>query len=286
MNCQRVQESFVDYQGGNLSAADSAAVREHLKTCLTCQREWAGLQETLLQLDRLPPEEPSARLRTNFYAMLDTHLRQAREPSPFVLMRNGLDRFFEHLVPARPALQFAFSAALLVAGVLVGARYLQPAASAPPTADPATQSQLAATQSQLAAMQNKIDSMGQLVAYSLAQQQPASTRMQQIAATLARGDTDAKTLANLVSTLAFDPSTNVRLSALEALYAHADQPLVRQGVLVSLPRESSPLVQLAMIDFLTSLRDKQAAPAFEAITRDPAIDQAVRDAAQRALVQL
>ncbi|HTZ20450.1 MAG TPA: zf-HC2 domain-containing protein [Opitutaceae bacterium] len=280
MNCQRVQDTFLDYQAGTLAAAESAAVREHLKTCLICQREWAGLQETLLQLDRLPPEEPSARLRTNFYAMLDTHLRQAREPSPFALMRNRLDRFFENLVPTRPALQFAFSAVLLVAGVIVGARYLQPAA---PIAPPATD---LATQSRLDEMQKKFDSMSQLVAYSLAQQQPANTRLQQIAATLARGDADAKTLAGLVSTLAFDPNTNVRLSALEALYAHADRPLVRQGVLASLPRESSPLVQLAMIDFLTSVRDRDAAPAFEALTRDAAIDAAVRDAAQRALVQL
>ena len=279
MNCQRVQETFIDYEAGTLAAAESTAVREHLKTCLTCQREWAGWQETLLQLDRLPPEEPSERLRTNFYAMLDTHLRQAREPGPFALMRNRLDRFFENFVPTRPALQFAFSAVLLVAGVIVGARYLQPAAPAPTATD-------AATQSQLAAIQQKVDSMSQLVAFSLAQQQPANTRLQQIAATLARGDADAKTLAGLVSALAFDPSTNVRLSALEALYAHADRPLVRQGVLASLPREGSPLVQLAMIDFLTSVRDRDAAPAFEALTRDPAIDIAVRDAAQRALVQL
>ena len=279
MNCQRVQETFVDYQAGILSADESAAVREHLKTCLTCQREWAGLQETLLQLDRLPPEEPSERLRANFYAMLDTHLRQAREPSPFALMRNRLDRFFENLVPTRPAWQFAWSTVLLVAGVMVGARYLQPAVPTPVAPDPATKSQLAE-------LQQKFDSMSQLVAYSLAQQQPANTRLQQVVATLARGETDAQTLADLVSTLAFDPSTNVRLSALEALYAYADRPLVRQGVLASLPRESSPLVQLAMIDFLTSLRDRQAAPAFEAITRDAAIDKAVRDAAQRALVQL
>jgi len=279
MNCQRVQETFIDYQAGTLTAAESAAVREHLKTCLTCQREWAGWQETLLQLDRLPPEEPSARLRTNFYAMLDTHLRQAREPSPFALMRNRLDRFFEYLVPTRPALQFAMSTVLLVAGVIVGARYLQPAAPVPVATDPTTQNQLVD-------LQKKVDSMSQLVAYSLAQQQPANTRLQQIAATLARGDADAKTLAGLVSTLAFDPSTNVRLSALEALYAHADRPLVRQGVLASLPRENSPLVQLAMIDFLTSVRDRDAAPAFEALTRDAAIDAAVRDAAQRALVQL
>jgi hypothetical protein len=278
MNCQRVQEVFLDYQAGTLSTTDAAAVREHLQTCLDCQRAWAGQQETWTMLERLPAEEPSPRLRTNFYAMLDTHLRAAQAPGPFVLMRDRLDRFFAHLVPARPALQFAFSVALLAVGLVVGTRYL-PSAAPTPQPDPATQRQLAE-------LQRKVDSMGQLVAYSLAQQQPANTRLQQVAATVQRGTTDAQTLADLVGTLAFDPSTNVRLSALEALYAHADQPVVRQGVLTSLPRENSPLVQLAMIDFLTAVRDRDAAPAFEALTRDAAIDKAVRDAAQRALAQL
>ena len=63
MNCQRVQESFLDYQDGRLSAADATAVRDHLKTCLECQREWAGLQEITLKMDRLPPVAPSPRLR-------------------------------------------------------------------------------------------------------------------------------------------------------------------------------------------------------------------------------
>ena len=38
MNCQRIQESFLDYQDGRLASAETAAVRDHLKTCLDCQR--------------------------------------------------------------------------------------------------------------------------------------------------------------------------------------------------------------------------------------------------------
>lgn len=94
-------------------------------------------------------------------------------------------------------------------------------------------------------------------------------------------------LAELLNTLTFDPSTNVReLSALEALYAHADRDAVRAGVLAALPRENSPLVQVAMIDFVAAARDRAAAPALEEITRTFSLDKAVREAAQRALVQL
>lgn len=274
MNCQRAQASFIDCQSGALSPAESAAVREHLKTCLVCQREWAGLQETLLKLDRLPNEAPSPRLRTEFYAMLETHRRDVGTVSPFARIQNRVDAFFAALLPARPALQFALALVLLVGGLFVGQRLTRPAAPDPATAR------------ELADLRRKVDSMGEVVAYSLAQQQPANDRLRAVLAPLARGAVDEHTVTDLMNALAFDPSTNVRLSALETLYAHADQAPVRAGVLAALSRESSPLVQLAMIDFLTSIRDREAAPAFESLTRNANTNKAVRDAAQRALVQL
>jgi hypothetical protein len=279
MNCQRVQESFIDYQAGALPPADAAAIREHLKSCLACQREWAGLQATLLQLDRLPVEEPSERLRANFYTMLEEHRRAVDEPGPFATMRSRLDRFFETLLPARPALQFAFSLALLLGGVLLGARYLQKPAVAGPIADPATAKELAE-------LRAKVESMGQLVTDSLKEQRSTTERLNSVLATVDVKDPDQRMLNQLISALAFDPSTNVRLSALEALYPHADRDAVRATVLAALPREQSPLVQVAMIDFLLATRDRQAAPAFENLARDESIDKAVRDAAKRALAQL
>ena len=71
MNCQRVQDNFIDYQDGSLPADESAQLRAHLTSCPTCQREWAALQEMTRKLDALPVAEPSPRLRENFYAMLD-----------------------------------------------------------------------------------------------------------------------------------------------------------------------------------------------------------------------
>ena len=78
MNCQRVQDSFIDYQDGTLPPDESAALRAHLAGCPNCQREWSALQEMTRKLDALPAvEEPSPRLREQFYAMLETHQRDA-----------------------------------------------------------------------------------------------------------------------------------------------------------------------------------------------------------------
>lgn len=283
MNCARIQESFTDFEAGTLPEAEAAAVREHLKICPTCQREWADLQDTVLKLDRFPAEAPSPRLRVQFYAMLDTHLRNADGSSnPFRATRGRVSRWIEAIWPRQPVWQLTLSLVLLTSGAVVGIRL----SSADKSSQSVTAAQLTATQQEVAELRARLDSVNQLVTYSLSQQQPAHARLQHVVASLGSDSKNEHALAELLTTLAFDPSTNVRLSALEALYANAHDSAVRHGVLAALPREASPLVQVAMIDFLASVRDSEALPTFQQIARLPTTDQAVRTAAQRALAQL
>lgn len=280
MNCQRIQESFLDYQDGHLSPPEASAVREHLKTCLDCQREWAGLQEISLKLDRLPPVAPSPRLRTQFYAMLETHRRAADSRSPFVLMRSRIDRIFAALLPARPVLQFALACLMLGAGIFFGARYFHPAANEE------TAKEIAELKQQLDSTNQRVASTHQLVTYSILQQQSTSERLKTVLASLDLKKGDQLVVSDLLSALAFDPSVNVRLSALEALYPHAELPAVRSAVAASLPREPSPLVQVTMIDFLAASRDPAVSSTLEDVSRSQTYDKAVREAARRALAQL
>lgn len=281
MNCQRIQEHFIDYQSGTLPTHEAAAVRDHLKTCLTCQREWADLQQTLLTLDKLPEPEPSPRLRANFYAMLEDAQAEADAPSPFALARSRLDSFFAALLPSRPALQFALTIAVLLAGVWAGTRLL-------PTPEPEVRTVYQsdpATQQELAALRERVESMDRVVNTHLLTQ-PATNRLRSVITALNGSEGDDHTLADLLNTLAFDPSVNVRLTALEALYAHVDRAPVRAGIISALPREPSPLVQVAMIDFVVASRDPGAAPALDQLARNPTADSVVREAARRGLALL
>lgn len=291
MNCQRVQDNFIDYQDGTLPPDESVALRAHLASCPACQREWSALQEMTRKLDALPAtEEPSPRLREQFYAMLETHQRDADSVSPFALARSRLDRFFAALLPSAPSLQFAGALAVLALGLFAGARFFQtpaatpaPAATATPTADA---ERLAKLEKELAEQKAQMNDMGSLVAATLLQQKSTSERLQGVLATMDLKSPDRRVLTDLVGALALDPSVNVRLSAVEALAAHADQEVVRQGLLANLPRESSPLVQVAMIDLLTSVRESGAVPLFEQLSRDESADKNVRDSARRGLAVL
>jgi hypothetical protein len=90
----------------------------------------------------------------------------------------------------------------------------------------------------------------------------------------------------LINSMAFDTSVNVRLNALNGLYMHADQEVVRAGVLACLPRETNPLVQVAMIDFLVASRDREAAPELRKLVVDDQTNSDVRESARRAIEQL
>lgn len=285
MNCQRVQDLFIDYQDGTLAADDSVALRTHLASCPTCQREWSALQEITRKLDTLPAaEEPSPRLREQFYAMLETHQRAADSVSPFALAKSRLDRFFAALLPSTPALQFAGALAVLALGVFTGARYLQPPAAAPAPVQAPVVDQ--AAQQEIAALKAQMNDMGSLVAASLLQQKSTSERLQTVLATMDLETPDRQKLTDLVGTLALDPSVSVKLAAIDALAPHANDEVVRNGLLANLPRESAPLVQVAMIDLLTSVREPAAAPVFERLIRDETANKDVREAARRALAVL
>ena len=283
MNCQRVQDCFIDYQDGTLPPDESSALRTHLASCPTCQREWSALQEISRKLDTMPTaEEPSPRLREQFYAMLETHQRDADSVSPFALARSRIDRFFAALLPSTPALQFAGALTALAVGVFVGTRYFHPPATVPA----AIVDNSAKHEQEIAALKKQMKEMGGLVSASLLLQQSTSERMQTVLATMDLKSPDRKILSDLVGALAFDPSVNVRLSAVEALAQHADDRLVRAGLLSALPRETAPLVQVAMIELLTSVREPDAVPIFDRISRDETADKDVRESARRALAVL
>jgi anti-sigma factor RsiW len=273
MNCTRAQERFADLLDSRLDATAHAEVRAHLASCPDCQREYASLAETLSALDQLPRARPTPHLRAGFYAMLEEEKNSAASVQAAVQRHRRAARasFWGWILAPLAA------GALALAGFFLGTRYAPPAPA--PAVDPATKRELAE-------LREQVNTMGQAVVASLIQQRSTTDRLKSVLATLDQKTPDKKVLSELIGALALDPSVNVRLSALDALYPHAGEQLVRRGVLASLPREQNPLVQVAMIDFLVAARDRDAAPEIEKLSRNDSVDQAVRAAAKRALAQL
>jgi len=278
MNCVQARDRFAELLDQRLEGPVSGDIRTHLASCPACQREFASLRDTLDRLDALPAAKPGPRLRANFYAMLEDEKRSAAAPVQAATRRRPTPGVWRWILSPVAA------GGLLVLGFLAG--HYAPQRTAAPATTPATATTDAATQQELADLRKKVDSMTQLVGYSLLQQQPAGERLKGVLAAQNLTHDDDQLITKLISTLALDPSTNVRLTALEALYQHADKDVVRAGVLASLTREQNPLVQVSMIDFLVAAKDREAAPTLQEMARSDKVDRSVRDAAKRALVQI
>jgi HEAT repeat protein len=97
---------------------------------------------------------------------------------------------------------------------------------------------------------------------------------------------DYKTLAALVSTLNSDPSPNVRLAAVEALYLFRNQPGVKESLVESLAAQSSPLVQVALIDLLVEIREQRASEALKTLIKNEKLDPDVKKLAEQGIKQL
>jgi hypothetical protein len=274
MNCAQAREHLPELIDGRLATETAAEIRKHVEECPACRHEFDTLRLTLQSLDALPDAKPSQHLRASVLASIEAEkgALRADRPQPAPRLLRPTSRIW------RTGLRALGACTLLAIGYLAGAH------RAPGTSEPAADS----TARQLADLKSHMDSMGELVGYTLLQQQQSSAndRLETVLNSAELQHPSEKVIDNLVSTLVLDPSVNCRLSAVEALYAHSDSEVVRTAIRVSLPREQSPLVQLSMIDFLAAIRDQDAAPAFQKISSDSLADPSVRAAAARALTQL
>lgn len=86
----------------------------------------------------------------------------------------------------------------------------------------------------------------------------------------AQGDPeDAAPAEALLDLLDRDPSESVRLAAVDALYLYGRQPHVRQRLAEAMVRQTSPRVQLALVDLLGGLREQRALDALRTLLHAP-----------------
>jgi HEAT repeats len=246
---------------GESQGTDFAA---HIASCEACRSEMSRVGALWQSLDLLPLEEPGGKVRERFYEVLSAY-------------RQGLASAETH--PVRrwwimPAWEMAAAAALLAVGL--GTGYAVRGNGQPPA--------------EVSQLREEVAGMRQLVALSLMQQQSANERLKGVSWSYQVEPSDTEVLNALVTTVNHDPNVNVRLAAVDALRPFTGSPVThltaRNAVVQALPKETSPIVQVALIDFLAELNERNAAPELRRLVSDPDIDVGVRKRAEWALERM
>ena len=128
--------------------------------------------------------------------------------------------------------------------------------------------------------------MRQMVALSLLQQQSASERLRGVSWAYRVEPSDTEVLSALLTAVNQDPNVNVRLAAVDALHAFGSSPVTRNAIIRAIPRQTTPLVQIALLDLLVDLKEKEAAPELRKLSTDEAVNGGVRQHARWALEKL
>jgi HEAT repeat protein len=136
---------------------------------------------------------------------------------------------------------------------------------------------------QLGAMQKEIKEMKEAMLYSLIDNESASQRIKAVGYAEEISNPDQKVIQVLVSTLNHDKNVNVRLAALYSLATFADSRPVRDSLVLSLPKQTEPLIQVMLINLLAEKKDNRAIAPIRDIMTNKNTLPAVKDAAQRSL---
>jgi len=243
---------------GALGQAESDEIRVHLQRCPWCRAEAAGFAETWRMLGSIESAAPdSDRMRARFDAVVEsfedgrTALR-SRRWHPYVL-------------------QGLAAAALIVIGIFVGRH------TGWPTPAPSNE---------IVAMRGELHDLREMVTLSLMQQQSASERLKGVSWSGQIDRPSSEVVAALLDTLMHDPNVNVRLATIDALERLASRDDVRRGAIEAVERQMSPLVQVALIDFMVKVNERESIDTLRRLSQDPHVDVAVRARATWGVQQL
>jgi hypothetical protein len=119
--------------------------------------------------------------------------------------------------------------------------------------------------------------MRQMIMLTMIEQSSASERIKAVNLTNEFNEVNDTIIRAMFKTLNHDPNENVRLVTVEALVEFADNPRVRQGLIQSISRQSSPLVQLALADIMITLQEKKSIEEFNKLLSRRDLNDSVRN---------
>ena len=270
MKCDDVREQLPEYWTGAMDEAGQAEMQTHFASCQACRAEAETLGTIWQKLGAIPEERPGRAMRARFEATLEAYVQGLRQAERGPSTREKLDKWLGGWWPREPVFQFGVAMAFLAVGLLVGYSLTRSSQGG----------------GEVAQLREEVHHTRELVALSLLQQQSASERLKGVDWSNSLSQPDPQVLSALLHTVDYDQNVNVRLAALDALHPSASNEMVRRGLIESLNRQKSPLVQIALIDLLVDIRDKEAANPVKGLMQEAGLNPEVKERADWALKQL
>ena len=255
MEKERFEILTMEYLSGTLDAEPKKAFEKLLKDNSEYQQDFDEVQHAWHQMDSIDAPEPSEKMDARFYEMLYIGKSESKKNGLENLIRNIKLKFASMMRP-----QLAYGALLLCIGLGVG--YILN------SGDDIETKTIANTETE--------EIRGELV-LTLLEQPSANKRLQGVNEANKFKKANDKVIKALLQTLNNDPNVNVRLAAIESLTNYLDNPLVREGLVQSIVKQESPIVQVTLADLMVALQEKKSIEPFKKLMRTKELDESVKE---------
>jgi HEAT repeats len=243
------------YLDGSIDESEKQSLMAELITQGIDAADLEQFASVLEKLDRVAAPEPSQDLDTKFYAMLHRE-EYRRQAGSLKGLTSSMDGLVQGLFWKRFAMATAAFLVLIVFGFMVyqGSTYRQ----------------------EIASLNDDVKNVQTMLVMTLLEKESAVDRLRAVSLTSTLPSNDDAVIHALLTTLDNDPDVNVRLEAIDALVKRASDPRVRRGLVESIMRQSSPLVQASLADAMVAMQEKSSAPELKKLLGEKSTNDAVK----------
>jgi hypothetical protein len=266
-------EEHIDLITGYLQGTLNAAENERLQILLEEGKvdisELIELQKVYNEMEILKvlEPEPGSRIRQNFYSMLEKEkAKQAQAKS----ITEWATEWIHRVKSGFELRNLGYATAIFMIGLLFG-DLLNPISN---------------REDKIDRLSSEVSQMREVMMISLLENDSPVERLRAVNISNQIPSSGNRTVDALLHTLNNDTNVNVRIAAVNALSERGSNPEVRSGLVNSIVRQESPLVQIALADAMIELQERRAVEEFEILLARNNMDSSVRDKLENTILAL
>jgi hypothetical protein len=255
MKKHNVEDLFFKLLHGNLGPEEEEMIISELEKAGINRKEINSIMSVDKLLDSAPLPEPTEKMDRRFYAMLNDEKRKSLpvEPDivkPMITLKGIM----------APGIRIAAGIALFLLGWF-SSGWLNTSSL---------------NRVQLTTLNTEIGNLKETLILTMMQQNSTVERIKAVNMVDEFETPASPIIESLLNILNNDSNDNVRLLALESLTRYTSIPEVRDGLVLTIAKQTSPMIQLRLIEVMLALKERRAAPEFEKILQNTQVNYIVK----------
>lgn len=255
------QEKFeiwmMEYLSDTLDFEGRKEFEKFLQDNPESQKQFEELNQIWNQMDEVSTPEASEEMDSTFFDMLHSEIEKVEKS------KSNPKSWIAAIAEILWKPQMAYGILLLGVGLMGG--YLL-----------STSGGVDSIPTTVVSSPNETEEVREQLVLTLLDQPSANQRLQGINEVNKIGKIDQTVIKALLKTLNNDPNVNVRLAAIESLANYLDNPMVREGLVQSIIKQDSPMVQVTLANLMVALQEKKSIEPFKTLMRTEGLDKSVK----------